>query len=344
MATFVNRPGPNGRKVWQARIRKRGWPPQTRTFDRKSEAAAWARQVEGEMERGIFRDRIESERTTIADLIDRYVDEVAPLKRSTNQILSTVRHLSRELGCYSVAALRPKDVAEYRDRRLRAVGTDTVRKELGALKSILNVSARDWGLYLPFGNPVGSITSPSPGRSRDRRLFPGEEPRLLAASRAYGGSIEPLIILALETAMRRGELAAMRWNHLDRQARVLLVPESKTGEPRRVPLSLRALAVLDALPCRIDGCVWGIRADSITQAFDRSARRARAGYEAEFQEPDSRMLTDLRFHDLRHEATSRLFEKGLNPMEVATITGHKSMQMLKRYTHLRAEDLVKKLG
>ncbi len=157
-----------------------------------------------------------------------------------------------------------------------------------------------------------------------------------------------MVAIALETAMRRGELASMRWEHLDRRARVLLVPETKTGEPRRVPLSSRALAVLDGLVRRLDGYVWGVRADSITQAFDRVVKRARADYEAECrgkgEKPDPRMLTGLRFHDLRHEATSRLFEKGLNPMEVAAITGHKTLQMLKRYTHLRAEDLVDRLG
>jgi integrase len=157
-----------------------------------------------------------------------------------------------------------------------------------------------------------------------------------------------MVAIALETAMRRGELASMRWEHLDRRARVLLVPETKTGEPRRVPLSSRALAVLDGLVRRLDGYVWGVRADSITQAFDRVVKRARADYEAECREkgekPGPQMLTGLRFHDLRHEATSRLFEKGLNPMEVAAITGHKTLQMLKRYTHLRAEDLVDRLG
>ncbi|BBF65303.1 site-specific integrase [Acidithiobacillus sp. 'AMD consortium'] len=107
-------------------------------------------------------------------------------------------------------------------------------------------------------------------------------------------------------------------------------PDSKTGDPRRVPLSSRALAVLDALPRRMDGEVWGVRADSITQAFARACHRAG--------------IEDLRFHDLRHEATSRFFEKGLNPMQVAAITGHKTLQMLKRYTHLRAEDLAKILG
>ena len=128
----------------------------------------------------------------------------------------------------------------------------------------------------------------------------------------------------------------------------LAIPKTKTGTPRRVPLSSRALVVLDALPRRIDGAVWSMRADSISQAFERVVAAARAAYEQECkqarQKPDAKLLKNLRFHDLHHEATSRLFEKGLNPMQVAAITGHKTLQMLKRYTHLRAGDLVGRLG
>ncbi|MHB1516279.1 MAG: site-specific integrase, partial [Acidiferrobacteraceae bacterium] len=107
-------------------------------------------------------------------------------------------------------------------------------------------------------------------------------------------------------------------------------PETKAGTPRRVPLSTRAMAILESLPRRLDGKVWSMRPDSITRAFERVCTAAG--------------VTGLTFHDLRHEATSRLFEKGLNPMQVAAITGHKTLQMLKRYTHLRAEDLVGMLG
>ena len=162
---------------------------------------------------------------------------------------------------------------------------------------------------------------------RDRRLVGDELPRRLAAAHAYGGETGPLITWAIETAMRRGEIAAMRWDHLDRKARVLLIPETKTGTPRRVPLSTAALAALppagvvpNAPPQRPDGRVWGMRPDSISQAFERVCKAA--GIEG------------LTFHDLRHQATSRLFEKGSNPMQVAAITGHQILQMLERYTQL----------
>ena len=137
--------------------------------------------------------------------------------------------------------------------------------------------------------------------------------------------------------MRRGKISAMRWEHVDQRARVLEIPTPSSRTPGRakptpkfLPLSTRAIAVLNSLPRQIDGRVWSMRPDSITQVFERVCEAA--------------SIEGLTFPDLRHEATSRLFEKGLNPMEVAAITGHKTLQMLKRYTHLRAEDLVGRLG
>ncbi len=361
MATLIRRPGAGGRRAWQARVRKKGYPPLARTFDRKADAESWARQIEGEMERGIFISRAETENTTLHEALERYAAEITPRKRSAVTERGRISMILRDpIASLSLAALDGAAVAAFRDRRLKVNAPKSVCNDLVLLRHVLQVGDREWRLHLPRGNPVDSVRKPQPPRGRDRRLFPGcpgvasEETRLLAACQAYGGPIESLVALALETAMRRGELASMRWEHLDRAARVLLVPETKTGEPRRVPLSSRARAVLDALasqqgrPGRIDGYVWGIRAASITQAFDRVTRRARADYEAECkakgEKPNPRVLRDLRFHDLRHEATSRLFEKGLNPMQAAAITGHKTLQMLKRYTHLRAEDLVELLG
>ena len=199
------------------------------------------------------------------------------------------------------------------------------------LSHLFNTARAAWGMESLI-NPADLVRGQRPKlpEGRDRRLVGDEEARLLASAATYGGEIGPLITWAVETAMRRGEIAAMRWEHLDSRARVLLIPETKNGTPRRVPLSTTALGVLDGLPRRIDSQVWDMRPDSISQAFERVCGAAG--------------IDGLTFHDLRHEATSRLFEKGLNPMQVAAITGHKTLQMLQRYTHLRAEDLVVMLG
>ena len=331
MATFVQRPGPGGKRVWQALVRRRGYPQQTRTFDTKAKAEDWASVLESEMARGVFVSRAEAENTTLREALDRYQREIVPGKKNADREGRRVKGLqARTLARRSMASIQGKDIAAFmQQRQAEGAGPNTVRLDLALLSHLFNVARAEWGMA-SLANPVEMVRKPRLPAGRTRRLVDDELPRLLAAAVTYGWEIGPLITWAIETAMRRGEIAAMRWDHLDRKARVLLIPETKTGTPRRVPLSTAALGVLDRLPRRIDGRVWGMRPDSISQAFERVCKAA--GVEG------------LTFHDLRHEATSRLFEKGLNPMEVAAITGHKTLQMLKRYTHLRAEDLVGRLG
>ncbi len=332
MASFIQRRGPNGKRVWQAHIRRRGYQAQVRTFDTKAEAQAWAATIESEIARGVFVSRAEAERTTLDEALQRYENEITPRKKSIAEGGFIRRWRVHPLARRTLASIRGKDIADYiRTRETAGVGGNTVRLELALLSHLFNTARSAWGME-SLTNPIELIKGQRPKLppGRTRRLVGDEEARLLDAARTYGGEIGPIITWAIETAMRRSEIAAMCWEHVDRKARVLLVPETKTGTPRRVPLSSKALAVVEVLPRRIDGRVWSMRADSISQAFERVCTAA--GIEG------------LTFHDLRHEATSRLFEKGLNPMEVAAITGHKTLQMLKRYTHLRAEDLVGRLG
>jgi integrase len=138
-------------------------------------------------------------------------------------------------------------------------------------------------------------------------------------------------MLAIETAMRQSELVGMHWEHVDLTRRTVFLPDTKNGDSRSVPLSTVAVGVLIDLPRGIRGDLFpGLTTEAIKQAFVRATGRAG--------------IVDLRFHDLRHEATTRLFERGLNIMEVSAITGHKDLSMLRRYTHLKAEDLAKKLA
>ena len=333
MASLRQRPGPAGRRVWQVRIKRKGYPEAARTFDLKTEAEAWARQIESEMDRGVFVSRAEAEGTTLAEALARYRRDVTPAKKGASiERFRLDRWAAHDYARRSLASIRGKDIADYiEERRQDGAAPATIHKEINLLSHLFNTARTAWGME-SLTNPVDLVKGQRPKTppGRDRRLVDDELPRLQSAASAYGGEIGPLITWAIETAMRRGEIAAMRWDHLDRKARVLLIPETKTGTPRRVPLSTAALGVLDQIPRRLDGRVWGMRPDSISQAFERVCKAA--GIEG------------LTFHDLRHEATSRLFEKGLNPMQVAAITGHKTLQMLKRYTHLRAEDLVGMLG
>lgn len=327
MASYTKR----GQGQWQAKVRKKGYPVQTKTFRNKSLAQKWATQVEVQMDNKLFISSTLAETYTFNELAERYISEVLPSKKSAIKMESMIRGMCSYLGQYSAIRLTPDVLADYRDTRLKTVKPQTVRKDLLCIKRMLDIASKEWGVYLPHGNPIDMVTvPPQPKRGRERRLESGELDQLLHAAKQYGGEMFAIILFALETAMRRGEIAKIRWENIDRANRVVKLLDTKNGENRSVPLSGEALKILGEIPRNISGKLFSMRADSITTAFDRCCKRS--GIEG------------LRFHDLRHEGTSRFFELGFNIMEVAAITGHKDLGMLKRYTHLRAENLAKKLS
>jgi len=204
-----------------------------------------------------------------------------------------------------------------------------VRRELAIVRHCLEVARTEWGFALK-SNPVHQVKLPRPSKPRERRATPDELERLLAACEATSCSWLPAIIqLAVETGMRRSELLSMRWDDVDLKARTVLLRSTKNGHPRTVPLSPRALEIIRDTP-RFGKIVFGVSANAVRLAWERLKRRAG--------------VTDLRFHDLRHEAVSRFFENGLNMPEVAAISGHKDPRMLMRYTHPKAEAIAMKLG
>ena len=293
---------------------------------------------------GVFISRREAENTTLAEAMDRYLREITVHKKNQRSEKLYAETWKNVFGLRSLASLVSSDIAKYRDERLKVVSPNTVRLELALLSHLFTIAIKEWGMT-GLVNPVQQIRKPKLPKGRDRRLKSGELERILEASgSSFLGSI---VRFALETGMRRSEIAGMIWNQVDLKKKTVTLPETKNGEKRIVPLSSEAVRILSAFPRRIDGKVWGIEDQSITRAFERALSRARIDYEKECEEngekADSAFLNDLTFHDLRHEATSRFFEKGFNVMEVAAITGHKTLQMLKRYTHLKAEDLAERM-
>lgn len=295
-------------------------------------AQEWARRKEDEIVHDIHIGTRRAERITIAELLARYEREITPRKRSEASDRSRLKTLTAHLGYLTLAALTPEDVVEYVDERLEVVSASTARKEVNVLSNALKLARALWRIPLPENAAATAreilTATRTLGRCdvpRDRRLHGNELNTLVDASPPLMRSLIPF---AVETAMRRGEISNMRLSHL--QDGLLSIPHNKTDKPRTIPLSKRAQGILRKVPKRDDGYVWNMRPDSITRAFTRA--RKRTG------------ITDLRFHDLRHEGTSRLFEKGLSIEEVASITGHSDWRMLKRYTHLSPRKLGKKLG
>lgn len=325
MATFQKR----GDR-YQARVRRQGYPEQSDTFRTKAAAERWAREVESKMDRGAFiAPPKDTQRMTLAEAIKKYRTEVSAKKRGA---LQEGRRLDQwaahELAARPLAKILPADVTHHVERRIAAGRSpSTVRLELALLSHIYTTARKRWQLS-GLLNPVAESPKPSAAHARTRRLEAGEEARLLWACRKVGPPwLVHIVVLAIETGMRRGEIASLAPDRI--RGAVAHLPKTKNGQARDVPLSPRAQAAIrrairahrrQKLPL----------AHEITQRF--TLAREAAG------------LQGLRFHDLRREATSRLFARGWGIPDVAAVTGHKTWSMLQVYTRPRVEELAERLA
>jgi len=326
MASFRKRKG--GCNV---QVRRSGFPHLSKTFTIKTDAQAWARDAELRLERDELFIPAKPDLSTLGDILSRYLRDIDSKKRGAGPESLRIGKILRHSMCsIKISKLSSMDIASYRDERLQEVVPASVVMELMLISHAIDTAVREWGVALP-DNVVKNVTKPKVDRGRDRRLLAGEEQRLLLAcsqSKNYG--LLPVVIMAIETDMRRGELLNLSWKDIDLDKHVAYLEMTKNGTKRDVPLSSKAIETLGSLPHEITGKVFPLSPVALRGLWNRVCKRTD--------------LIDLRFHDLRHEATSRFFEKGLNVMEVAAITGQKDLRMLQRYTHLRVEDLAKKLG
>lgn len=323
MASVVLR-GPN---QYQVTVRQTGYPRQTRTFTSKREAQAWASTVESEMHGGKFVDRKALGRQTFGALIQRYAEEVTPKKRGFRPEQSRIRRfLAHDSAQRLLSQLDSAMFSKYRVERLDEGAADkTVREELLLYSAILNYARMEWSI--PIENWVQHVSKPSPGEHRERRLSEAEEALLLATCQ---GSPTPSLlaafILALETGMRRGEIAALNWTDVDFHAKVVTLRMTKNGQRRGVPLSRAAEEALRKLAPTSKGKVFSFHdSNGLGITFRRACKRA--GVEG------------FRFHDLRHEAASR-FAPHMPVTTLAKLMGWKSIQMAMRYYNPTDSELV----
>lgn len=358
---------------WHAQIRRKGWPQQTRTFNTQAEAKAWATMIEREMDAGVFVSRNEAESTSFANALGMYAEQVTSKKRSNASELSRIKALQRHpLALRSLASIRGADMASYRDQRLsEGLAAATVRRELALISHVFTIARKEWRME-SLSNPVELIRQPSVDDARDRRILSANVWTLkddelicehldeleMICRHSRSTELPQIVRFAVETGMRRSEITGLLRTNIDLEKRTALLPLTKNGSARGVPLSSFAVEILKRQPKREDGRVFKSRPDTITKAFMDALDDARRAYEAgltlhlgyEGVQPErilqtigeAPFLTNLRLHDLRHEATSRLAE--IFPLhELTKITGHQDTRMLMRYYHPKAEDLAKKL-
>jgi integrase len=317
---------------WQAIVKRKGHPVLTKTFDLKKDAEKWARLQERLMDAEQWIDGPQDHQTTtLGELLDRYAKEVSSGKRGSRaecyRIASFKNHV---LAKHALSAITPQMVASWRDARLSEVSSGTALRELQLLGHVFSIAIREWGIRLS-SNPVSLIRKPRSGNARDRVLTSSERTALiLACSQCHNPWIKPVVIFALETAARRGEILALSWRDVDLTHRTANLQVTKTGQPRRVPLSSACLTMLESLPRSVDGRVFPVSIEALKQAYERAV--VRAG------------ITNFTFHDLRHDALTRLAKQGLSVLELRAISGHTTANMLQRYVSIDAGELAMKLG
>jgi len=321
----------DGTVTYRAQVRMRGASPLSQSFKRITDAKAWIEATKTAIRGGTIVSS-EAGRTTLREALERYLREITPAKKGAKREADRVKQwMKNPLAFRFLSQLRGVDFATYRDqRRANGKAENTIRIELAMISKLYKIAGRDWGME-GLRNPIASVTMPAGSNRRERRLHPDEETALMAVLATMGAYMVPLAQLAIETAMRQGELLALTWRNVDLVRRVAHLSDTKNSDSRDVPLSTRAVEIIRALPRPLDNLapLFPISQDEVIRTF--RAACTQAGIE------------NLKFHDLRHEAVSRICDK-LPMHEAMRVTGHRTPSMLMRYYHPKAEDLARKLA
>ncbi|MBU2791533.1 tyrosine-type recombinase/integrase [Acidithiobacillus caldus] len=325
-------------KFWRAQVRRRGYPSLSATFDTKREALQWAAQIEARLETqtpGQVYKKVEARELTLKAALERYKREILPSKapHTARRERSLIEWWSCSLWqAVPLPNLDGPQVAQaIRAMEKENRSANTIRLMLAILSHLYTIARKEWG-YVDLINPVELVRKPRLPEGRDRRFVGNEEERLLEACARKNPELTDFVIVALETAMRQGEVFTLTWDRISFIDHTIKLPPelTKTRKGRTVPLSERAEDALKrqrARPRKPGNRVWTYATqDGVRASFFKAVKVAG--------------LEDFHFHDLRHEATSRFFERGLNAAVVQGITGHKTAQMLARYTHLSGKSLV----
>lgn len=335
------------------RVRRKGYQTATKTFTLKTDARAWARRVEADMESGRWQAAFDAPAPTLREAIQEYRSTVAPKFKGA----ATYRYRFDEFEALHfakrlVSEIRPADLALWRDTQLELHKPETVVRKLAMLSGIFTWAVKDKG-WLEV-NPMTSVRRPRAGPGRNRILSPQEVDCLLSAARdSKAPWLAPALTVLMTTAMRRGELVALTVGDVDFEHATARLHDTKNGSPRTVPLAPAARDALRSLVKAAQGRgearLLPLLPGSVSTRFSAILVRARALHEADCANrgvaPARGFLDDVRLHDLRHHAVTAWASTGqLSLMELMAVSGHKTTRMLARYTHLDAAALAVKLA
>ncbi|MBM4231191.1 MAG: site-specific integrase [Gammaproteobacteria bacterium] len=329
---------------YQARVTRQGWGTTAKTFTHRADAIRWARHTQILAEQGGIESATRC--LTLGALIDRYRLSITPTKKNARTENLILKHWQQApFADGPLNRIRPREIAAWRDQRLaEGRSSGTVRNYLATLSAVYRHAQTEWGLTA-VANPVMMIRRPPPARARSRRV--SESEIALIKSATESALLPDLIDTAVETAMRLSEMLSLTPRQIDLTSRTATLNDSKNGSSRVIPLSSRAIQILATRIEALDDLnqpLFPITSHAVTIAFRRAVSRAKQSPSGEtFLMTPTSVLEDVRFHDLRREAISRFFEKGLDLMKVAAISGHKTSEMVQRYTRFVMPDVALQL-
>lgn len=313
---------------WHAQVRLSGFRSFTKSFDSKKLALAWCEEKEKHLLANHQNRQDPESPKLFSELCECYSITRSQKHKGVIAESARIKALSKSpLGDVKVIYMTPTHVFDYFESRKHEIKCGSLRKEYFLLKQIFKFGRVAFGIC-PMHDPLSLIETPPDSEHRDRRLTKDERIILINGLKTHKNhAFSDCTLLALETAMRRSEILRIRHEDLDQNSRVLTIPTTKNGDTRRIPLTKNALDILSRnFENSSKGNLFPISATCIHQAWKRLTKKLE--------------LIDLRFHDLRHEAISTFFERGLSIAEVRLISGHRDIRQLFRYTHLRAEDIL----
>jgi integrase len=335
MASIEKRNTDSGEVSYRVKVRLKGYPIQTATFERLTDAKKWAQHTEAAIREGRHFKTSEAKRRTLAELVDRYTRDVLPAKKDGAKQAAQLAWWKEQIGAYALADVTPALIVEHRDKlaggitiRKKQRNPATVVRYMAALSHAFTVAVKEYGWL--EDSPMRKVTKPKESRGRVRFLSDDERGRLLDACRESSNpNLYPVVVLALSTGMRSGEIMRLTWNDVDLIRGRAILHETKNGERRAVPLTGHALEQVAALSKvrRIDtNLLFPEKGNKPKKPID-----LRTPWETALKNAG---IEDFRFHDLRHSCASYLAMNGASLAEIAEVLGHKTLAMVKRYSHL----------
>jgi len=345
MPSIRKRTNKDGSLSYRVDVRLKGFPPQRATFTRLTDAKKWGQQTEVAIRENRYFKTAESRKHTLTDLIDRYITDVIPTKPGWAKVQkSQLIWWKEKLGDYVLGDITQARIIECRDNLLNEKTKHekqrtpaTVVRYLSALSHAFTIAINEWNWL--DDNPMRKVKKPKESRGRVRflsedeknagKLIEGERSRLLKACQASSNKyLYPVVVLALSTGMRRGEIMNLKWIDVGLKTGAIILHETKNGERRRVPLAGKALQLLTDLSKARDIKTKLLFPSNTNKEKPIDLRKP---WLKALQDAD---IENFRFHDLRHSAASYLAMNGASLAEIAEVLGHKTLQMVKRYAHL----------